>query len=107
MAAEIQDYEPEKLTAGVTWKCDHRTGQSRAGVGAAFLSVAEGIREAKAKARYEAKLDHIDAALRLHGLPDSSGVQQHQASDSAPRVPESGVQRAELHEGRIKDNRRA
>ena len=72
-----------------------------------FLSVADGIREAKAKARYEAKLDHIDAALRLHGLPDSSGVQQHQASDSAPRVPESGVQRAELHEGRIKDNRRA
>ena len=71
-----------------------------------FLSVADGIREAKAKARYEAKLDHIDAALRLHGLPDSSGVQQHQASDSAPRVPESGVQRAELHEGRIKDNRR-
>ena len=72
-----------------------------------FLSVADGIREAKAKARYEAKLDHIDAAMRLHGLPDSSGVQQHQASDSAPRVPESGVQRAELHEGRIKDNRRA
>ena len=71
-----------------------------------FLSVADGIREAKAKARYEAKLDHIDAAMRLHGLPDAGGVHQHQASDSAPRVPESGVQRAELHEGRIKDNRR-
>ena len=71
-----------------------------------FLSVADGIREAKAKSRFEAKLDHIDAAMRLHGLPDAGGVQQHQASDSAPRVPESGVQRAELHEGRIKDNRR-
>ncbi|MDD9866041.1 MAG: hypothetical protein OXS32_06835 [Verrucomicrobiales bacterium] len=71
-----------------------------------FLSVADGIREAKAKSRLEAKLDHIDAAMRLHGLPDGSRVQQHQAFDSAPRVPESGVQRAELYEGRIKDNRR-
>ena len=105
MAAEIQDYEPEKLTAGVTWKCDHRTGQSRAGVGAAFLSVAEGIREAKAKARYEAKLDHIDAAMRLHGLPDAGGVQQRAKADSASGVPESGVSRAELHEGRAEDNR--
>jgi len=65
-----------------------------------FLSDADGILEAKAKARYEAKLDHIDAAMRLHGLPDGSGVRQHPASDSAPRVPESGVSRAELHEGR-------
>ena len=71
-----------------------------------FLSVADGIREAKAKARYEAKLDHIDAALRLHGLPDAGGVQQRAKADSTSRVPEGGVQRAELHEGRIKDNRR-
>ena len=71
-----------------------------------FLSVADGIREAKAKARYEAKLDHIDAAMRLHGLPNVGGVQQHQETDSAPRVPKSGVQRAELHEGRTEDNRR-
>ena len=71
-----------------------------------FLQIADGIKEAKAKARYEAKLDHIDAAMRLHGLPDGSRVQQHQASDSAPRVPESGFKRAELYEGRIKDNRR-
>ena len=71
-----------------------------------FLSVADGIREAKAKARYEAKLDHIDAALRLHGLPDGSRVQQHQASDSVPSVPESGVPRTGLHSGDSEDNRR-
>ena len=70
-----------------------------------FLSVADAIREAKAKERYEAKLDHIDAAMRLHGLPDASGVQQHQEADGSPRVPQSGVQRAELHEGRTEDNR--
>ena len=71
-----------------------------------FLSVADGIREAKAKARYEAKLDHIDAALRLHGLPNAGGVQQHQAPDSAPSVPESGVPRTGLHSGDAEDNRR-
>lgn len=70
-----------------------------------FLSVADSIREAKAKARYDAKLDHIDAALRLHGLPDGSRVQQHQASDSAPRVSESGVPRTGLHSGDSEDNR--
>jgi len=58
-----------------------------------FLSVADSIREAKAKARYDAKLDHINAAMRLHGLPDASGVQQHQEADSTSRVPESGVSR--------------
>ena len=58
-----------------------------------FLSVADSIREAKAKARYDAKLDHIDAALRLHGLPDASGVQQHETPDGSPSVPESGIPR--------------
>ena len=70
-----------------------------------FLSVADGIREARAKSRFEAKLDHIDAAMRLHGLPDASGVQQRAKADSASGVPEGGVQRAELHEGRTEDNR--
>ena len=70
-----------------------------------FLSVADAIREAKAKERYEAKLDHIDAAMRLHGLPDASRVQQHQEADSASGVPESGVPRASVHKGRTEDNR--
>ena len=65
-----------------------------------FLSVADGIREARAKARYEAKLDHIDASLRLHGLADAGGVQQHQEADSASGVPEISISRASIHEGR-------
>lgn len=70
-----------------------------------FLSVADSIREAKAKARYDAKLDHINAAMRLHGLPDASGVQQHQKADGSPSVPESGVPRTGLHTGDSEDNR--
>ena len=58
-----------------------------------FLSVADSIREAKAKARYDAKLDHINSAMRLHGLPDAGGVQQHEEADGSPSVPESGIPR--------------
>jgi hypothetical protein len=58
-----------------------------------FLSVADSIREAKAKARYDAKIDHIDNAMRLHGLPDASGVRQHEKTDGSPAVPESGIPR--------------
>lgn len=72
-----------------------------------FLSVSDAIREAKAKARYEAKLTHIDNAMRLHGLPDNSGrVQQHQTPDGAPSVSEGSVSRAGLHQGRAADNSR-
>ncbi len=72
-----------------------------------FLSVSDAIREAKAKARYDAKLTHIDNAMRLHGLPDGSGgVQQHQATDGASAVSESGNAGAGLHQGRAADNSR-
>ena len=71
-----------------------------------FLSVADSIREAKAKARYDAKLTHIDNAMRLHGLPDNSGrVQQHQEADGASAVSQSGVSRASIHTGDSEDNR--
>ena len=72
-----------------------------------FLSVSDAIREAKAKARYDAKLTHIDNAMRLHGLPDGSGgVQQHQATDGASAVSESGNAGARLHQGPAADNSR-
>ena len=58
-----------------------------------------------AKERYVAKLDHIDAAMRLHGLPDASGVRQHQEADSTSAVSESGISRAGLHTGRTEDDR--
>lgn len=71
-----------------------------------FLSVSDSIREAKAKARYDAKLTHIDNAMRLHGLPDGSRVQQHQTTDGASAVSESGNAGAGLHQGRAADNSR-
>ena len=72
-----------------------------------FLSVSDAIREAKAKARYDAKLTHIDNAMRLHGLPDGSGgVQQHQTPDGASAVSEGGNAGAGLHQGRAADDSR-
>ena len=72
-----------------------------------FLSVSDGIREAKAKARYDAKLTHIDNAMRLHGLPYGAGrVQQHQTPDGASAVPKGGNDSAGLHQRRAADNRR-
>jgi hypothetical protein len=72
-----------------------------------FLSVSDAIREAKAKARYEAKLTHIDNAMRLHGLPDGAGrVRQHQEADGAPSVSEGGNAGARLHQGRAADDSR-
>ena len=72
-----------------------------------FLSVSDAIREAKAKARYDAKLTHIDNAMRLHGLPDGAGgVQQHQTPDGASAVSEGGNTGAGLHQGRAADDSR-
>lgn len=72
-----------------------------------FLSVSDGIREAKAKARYDAKLTHIDNAMRLHGLPYGAGrVQPHQEADGAPSVSKGGNGGAGVHQGRAADNRR-
>ena len=72
-----------------------------------FLSVSDAIREAKAKARYDAKLTHIDNAMRLHGLPDGAGgVQQHQEADGASAVSEGSDSGAGLHQGRAADDSR-
>jgi len=72
-----------------------------------FLSVSDAIREAKAKARYDAKLTHIDNAMRLHGLPYGAGrVQQHQTTDGAPAIPKSGNAGTGLHQGRAADDSR-
>jgi len=71
-----------------------------------FLSAADAIREAKAKARYEAKLTHIDNAMRLHGLPNAGRVRQHEKTDGAPSVPESSNRGAGLHQGRAADDSR-
>jgi hypothetical protein len=72
-----------------------------------FLSVSYAIREAKAKARYDAKLTHIDNAMRLHGLPYGAGrVQQHQTTDGASAIPKGGNGGAGVHQGRAADDSR-
>ena len=63
-----------------------------------FLGVADAVREAKAKARYEAKLDHIDDAFNAFVLPDG-GVEQRRGVDQPPAVPGGGDKRASLDEG--------
>ena len=69
-----------------------------------FLQIADGIKEAKAKARYEAQLDRIDAAMRLHGMPNDSRVRQQSAIDEAPAVSESRFSRAGLYERRAEND---
>ncbi len=56
------------------------------------LSLADAVWKAKAKARYEAKLDHIDSALDDFILPDG-GVEQRRDADQASTVPPSGTGR--------------
>ena len=56
------------------------------------LALADGVREAKAKARYEAKLDHIDSALDAFILQDG-GVEKRRDADQASAVPPSGTGR--------------
>jgi len=51
-----------------------------------FLGVADAVREAKAKARYEAKLDHIDDSFNAFVLPDG-GVEQRRGVDQPSAVP--------------------
>jgi hypothetical protein len=52
-----------------------------------FLGVADAVREAKAKARYEAKLDHIDAAVDRFRLPDDPRVEWSEGTDGTSAVP--------------------
>lgn len=63
-----------------------------------FLSVADAVREAKAKARFEAKLDHIDDAFNAFVLPDG-GVEQRRGVDKPPAIPGSSDKRAGLDKG--------
>jgi len=71
-----------------------------------FLSVSDAIREAKAKARYNAKLTHIDNAMRLHGLPDAGRVRQHEKTDGASAISKGGNGGAGVHQGRAANDSR-
>ena len=69
-----------------------------------FLKISDGVREAKAKERFNAKLDHIDSAIAAHRLPDGAGVEWSEGVDRTPAVPEGGTIRARVDEGGVKES---
>jgi hypothetical protein len=73
-----------------------------------FLRIADGVKEAKAKARHDAKLSDIDvaiAAARTDRLRDGEGTQWSEGVDRSPPVPEGGTVRARVDEGGIEESR--
>ena len=64
-----------------------------------FLGVADAVREAKAKARYNAKLSDIDDAVDRFRLPDGAGIEWSEDVDRSPGVPGSGDGSTSFHEG--------
>ena len=53
-----------------------------------FLKVADGVREANAKARYNAKLSVIDSAMQFDGVRDNPGTEWSAGVDRSPVLPE-------------------
>ena len=70
-----------------------------------FLKIADGVKEAKAQARYDAKLDHIDAAINAArgGMLHSSTNEWSEDPDRSPAVPEGGTISATVDEIGIKE----
>lgn len=63
-----------------------------------FLGVADAVREANAKAMFNAKLDHIDAAMRnastIGGVLHTTKNEWSEDPDRSPTVPEGSAIRA-------------
>jgi hypothetical protein len=73
-----------------------------------FLKIADGVREAKAKARFDAKLSSIDiaiAAARTDGVRDGAGTQWSEDPDRSPPVSEGSTTRAGMDEGGVEESR--
>ena len=69
-----------------------------------FLIISDGVREARAKERFNAKLNHIVDAIAAHRLPDGAGVEWSEGVDRTPPIPEGGTIRARVDEGGVKDS---
>ena len=73
-----------------------------------FLKISDGVREARAKERFNAKLNHIDAAIAAArddgGVWDGQGTQWSEGVDRTPPIPEGGTIRARVDEGGVKDS---
>ena len=65
-----------------------------------FLKIADGVKEAKVKARYDAKLTHIDNAMRLAGgVRDGERIEWSEDADRSPPVSEGGTIHTRVDEG--------
>jgi len=70
-----------------------------------FFQISDGIREAKAQNRLDAKLTHIDNAMRVAGgVRDGEGTEWSEGVDRSPSIPEGGTIRARVDEGGIKES---
>jgi len=65
-----------------------------------FLKIADGVREAQAKANYDEKLTHIDNAMRTArgGLLHSEENEWSEGVDRSPAISEGSTIRANLDE---------
>jgi hypothetical protein len=73
-----------------------------------FLRIADGVKEAKAQARYDAKLGNIDAAIaaaRSGGVWDGEGTEWSEGVDRSPSIPEGRTIRASVDEGSVEESR--
>jgi hypothetical protein len=71
------------------------------------LKISDGVREAKAQARYDEKLGHIDAAIAAacdDGMRDNSGVEWSEGVDRSPPVSEGSTTRARVDEGSVEES---
>ena len=72
-----------------------------------FLKVSDGIREAQAKERFDAKLTHIDDAMRTArgGMLHSEENEWSEGVDRSPAIPEGRTIRATVYERCLEDGR--
>ena len=70
-----------------------------------FLRISDGVREANAKASFDAKLTHIDNAMRdARWMRDDAGTEWSEGVDRAPTISEGGTIRARVDEGGIEES---
>ena len=65
-----------------------------------FLSIADGVKEANAKVRYEEKLDNIDSAVDAHRMSGGK-IEWSEGVDRSPPVPDSSEGSTSFHEGSV------
>lgn len=71
-----------------------------------FLKIADGVREAQAKNRFDAKLTHIDNAMRsTRGMRDGEGTEWSEGVDRSPTVPEGSTTSTPIYERCLEDGR--